>query len=71
MREIGDSFRVEDSVLAARPGGAAGLKTSLIEPVGDLGVDVVVQESIDELDELCRCLDELGRGLWVFRRICG
>jgi hypothetical protein len=46
----------EASVAAPRPGRSAGTKPLLIEDVGDFGIDVIVEEHFDELDNESRCL---------------
>jgi hypothetical protein len=59
MDEVGDVLRCEASVAAPRSGRSAGMKLLLIENVGDFGIDLVVEEFVDELDDLGRGLDLL------------
>src|SRR5713226_10431925 len=68
MDEICDAQRGESSAAAPASGRSAGMKSLLIENVGDFGIDVVVQELVDEFDDPGRCLDLLRGRLGVERR---
>ena len=51
MDEIGDAQGGETSAAAPGSGRSAGTKSLLIEDVGDFGVDVIVEELVDEFDD--------------------
>ena len=65
MREIRNSLRAEARVLAPGPSRPAGTKASLVEQIGDLGVDVVIEEPVDELHDLRRRFHFLRGGLRI------
>ena len=65
MDEIRDAQGGEASIAAPRPRRSAGTKSLLVEDVGDLGIDVIVEELVDELDDdvggvFTCCADDLG-----------
>ena len=59
MGEISNAQRGETSAAATRSSRSAGTKSLLIEHVGDFGIDVIVEELVDELDDRGRRLDLL------------
>lgn len=68
MDEIGDSQGGETSITFPTSRRPAGAKSLLIEYVRDPGIDVVVEEFVDEFDDLRRRLHLLRGGLGVQRR---
>jgi len=59
MDEIGDAQRGKSSAAASSSSRSTGAKSLLSEDVGDFGIDVVVEELVDKLDDLGRRLDLL------------
>ena len=51
MDEVGDAQSGEASLAAPWPSRSAGTKSLLVEDVGDLGIDVIVEKLVDELDD--------------------
>ncbi len=68
MDEVGDAQRGKAGLAALRPGRSAGTKTPLVEDIGDLCIDVVIEELVDELDNHRRRFYLLCGGLWIQRR---
>ena len=59
MDEVGNAQRGEASLAAPRSRRSAGTKPPLVEDVGDLGIDVIVEKLVDEFDDRSRCFDLL------------
>ena len=68
MYEIGHALRAETSAALPRSGGSATTKSLVIENVGNFGIDVRVEELVDELNDSRWRLDLLRRCLGVQRR---
>ncbi|MEN6426742.1 MAG: hypothetical protein ABFE13_15390 [Phycisphaerales bacterium] len=68
MDKIGHSQGGETGIASPRSCRSAGAKSLLVEQVGDLGIDVVVEEFVDQLDDLRLRLHLLRGGLGVHRR---
>src|SRR5271166_3434479 len=68
VSEIGDAQCGESSVGLALPRGAARANSLFVEDVGDLGINVVVEELVDEVDDLWKGLYLLRGGFWILRR---
>src|SRR5215472_10739773 len=51
MSKISNAQRCETSAAATRSRRSAGTKSLLIEDAGDFGIDVVVEELIDQLND--------------------
>ena len=49
--EIGDPQGREAGIVAAAPRGSSRAKSSLVEEFGDLGIDVFVEELVDQFDD--------------------
>ena len=52
MHDVLHAQRRESRAASAGPRGSAGTKPSRVEDVGDLVVDVIVEQLVDELDDL-------------------
>ena len=63
--EIGDPQGGELRVGLTTPCGTAGTDAALVQNVGDFGIDVVVEERVDQFDHLGIGLDLLGRRFGV------
>src|ERR1700686_2004198 len=68
MDKIGDPQIGETSLAPPRSCRSAWPKSLVIEEVGDLGINVIVKELVDEFDDLRLGLDLLRGGLWIQRR---
>ena len=68
MDEIGDPQGGEPGVGLASSRRAAGAKPLLVKEVGYLGIDVAVEELVDEFDDLLRGCYLLRGGLGVRHR---
>ena len=68
MDEIGHSQVGKLHVSLATAHRAAGTNSFFVQDVGDLGIDVIVQELIDECDDIWLGLHLLRRGFWVHCR---
>jgi hypothetical protein len=65
MNKIGNAFGGETRAVVATAGGSARPIFLLVEKVGDLGINVIVKELIDQFDDAGLRLDLLGRRYWV------
>jgi hypothetical protein len=52
VHDVGDALGREAISLVARSCGSARAKTGLVEQVGDLRIDMILEESIDERYDL-------------------
>src|SRR5690242_14226950 len=68
VRDVLHARSREAGAASAGPRGTAGTEPARIEDASDLGVDVLVEQPIDELHDLGRRLHFLPRGLWVHGR---
>ena len=67
MDEVGNAQRGEAGMAAPRSSRSAGTKLLLVEDVCDLGIDVVIEELVDELDDHGGCPYLLRGGLGIQR----
>ena len=68
MGEIGHPQVGEAGVGLASTRRTAGTNSLLVQDVGDLGIDVIVEELVDEFDHHLLGLDLLRGGLGILRR---
>ncbi|MGO6944789.1 hypothetical protein, partial [Rhizobium johnstonii] len=63
--EIGDFKRCKAGIMAAATCCSAWAMTLLIQNLGDLRINVVIEKLIDQFNDTGLCLDLLSGGFWV------